>query len=111
MRYSYEFKEDPFGDLMIVLPEEFSVFSDFIQDISTEQEVDEYIGYIKNVLERVHETFEVTLNATSVMIRKDVTIAQHHYRTAEPFENKMETEEFIELLLIWKEKVAEIYKS
>jgi hypothetical protein len=111
MRYSYEFKEDPFGDLMIVLPEEFSVFSDFIQDISTEQEVDEYIGYIKNVLERVHETFEITLNATSVMIRKDVTIAQHHYQTAEPFENKMETEDFIELLQIWKEKVAEIYKG
>ena len=111
MKYSYEFREDPFGDLMIVLPEELSVFSDFIQDISTEQEVDEYIGYIKNVLERVHETFEVTLNATSVMIRKDVTIAQHHYQTAEPFENKMETEDFIELLRIWKEKVAEIYKG
>ncbi|MEW4289623.1 tRNA-Val4 [Rossellomorea marisflavi] len=111
MRYSYEFKEDPFGDLMIVLPEEFSVFSDFIQDISTEQEVDEYIGYIKNVLERVHETFEITLNATSVMIRKDVTIAQHHYPTAETFENTMETEVFIELLRIWKEKVAEIYKG
>ncbi|WP_430482701.1 hypothetical protein [Rossellomorea marisflavi] len=46
MKYSYEFREDPFGDLMIVLPEELSVFSDFIQDISTEQEVDEYIGYI-----------------------------------------------------------------
>ncbi|UTE73425.1 tRNA-Val4 [Rossellomorea marisflavi] len=109
MRYSYEFKVDPFGDLMNVLPEEFSVFSDFIQDISTEQEVDEYIGY--NVLGRVQETFEVTLIATSVMIRKDVTIAQHHYRTAEPFENEMETEDFIELLLIWKEKVAEIYKG
>ena len=111
MKYSYEFREDPFGDLMIVLPEELSVFSDFIQDISTEQEVDEYIGYIKNVLEGVHENVEITLNATSVMIRKDVTMAEHHYRTAEPYENEIETEEFIELLLIWKEKIAEKFKS
>ncbi len=41
MKYSYEFKEDQFGDLAIILPEEISIFSDFIQDISTEEEVDE----------------------------------------------------------------------
>ena len=26
MRYSYEFKEDPFDDLAIILPEEISIF-------------------------------------------------------------------------------------
>lgn len=36
MKYAYEFKEDPFGDLEIVLPEKITIFSDFIQDIATE---------------------------------------------------------------------------
>ncbi|WP_435799444.1 hypothetical protein [Peribacillus asahii] len=39
MRYSYEFKKDPFGITRIVLPEKISILSDFIEDISTEEEV------------------------------------------------------------------------
>ncbi|MFS8188890.1 MULTISPECIES: tRNA-Val4 [Rossellomorea] len=109
MKYLYEFKEDPFGDLMLVLPEELSVFSDFIQDITSEEEADEYIGYVKNVLEGINENFEITLNATSVMIKKDFTIAEHHYRIDEHCENKIETEEFLDLLIIWKEKILEIF--
>ncbi|MCY9674461.1 tRNA-Val4 [Bacillus pumilus] len=111
MRYSFEFKEDKFGDLAIILPEEISIFSDFIQDISTEEEVDEYIGYIQNVIDGVYENFEITLNATSVNIKKDETVVEHHYRIEEPFENKIETKEFIELLLIWREKIPEIFKD
>ncbi|MCC9089942.1 MULTISPECIES: tRNA-Val4 [Bacillus] len=111
MRYSYEFKEDQFGDLAIILPEEISIFSDFIQDISTEEEVDEYIGYIQNVIDGVYENFEITLNATSVNIKKHETIAEHHYRIEEPHENKIETKEFRELLLIWREKIPEIFKD
>lgn len=107
MRYSYQFKEDSFGDLEIVLPVEISVFSDFIQDISTVEEMDEYIECGKKVIEGRFEDFEITLNATSVIIRKDVTIAEHHYRVNEPLENSMETEDFIELLLIWREKIQE----
>ncbi|RAP19532.1 hypothetical protein C2W59_01065 [Bacillus pumilus] len=55
-------------DLAIILPEEISIFSDFIQDISTE-EVDEYIEYIQNVIDGVYENFEITLNATSASIK------------------------------------------
>ncbi|MFS0655223.1 tRNA-Val4 [Bacillus sp. 179-C3.3 HS] len=110
MRYSYEFKEDQFGDLAIILPEEISIFSDFIQDISTE-EVDEYIGYIQNVIDGVYENFEITLNATSVNIKNDETVAEHHYRIEEPLENKIETKDFIDLLLIWREKIPEIFKD
>ncbi|MDM5296974.1 tRNA-Val4 [Bacillus pumilus] len=111
MKYLYEFKKDQFGDLGIVLQEEISIFSDFIQDISTEEEVDEYIGYIQNVIEGVHENFEITLNATSVNIKKDVTTVEHHYRIEEPTKNKIETKEFMELLFIWKEKIPEIFKD
>jgi hypothetical protein len=45
MRYSYEIKEDPFGDIGLLLQEEISLFSDFIENIATEEQVDEYIEY------------------------------------------------------------------
>lgn len=107
MKYPYELIKDLFGITRIVLPVEISILSDFVEDIPTEEEVDEYIGYIKEVLEGVHEDFEITLNATSVSIKKHVTIAKHHYRIDEPCENTIETEEFLELMLIWKEKIIE----
>ncbi|MGG1588458.1 tRNA-Val4, partial [Bacillus pumilus] len=49
-----------------------------------------------------------TLNATSASIKREETIVEHHYRIEEPHENKIETKEFIRLLLIWKEKIPEI---
>ncbi|WP_093726390.1 tRNA-Val4 [Terribacillus halophilus] len=109
MKYSYEFKKDPFGITRIKLSEELSVFSDVFEDISTEEEADEYVGYVKKVLDGEYQDFEITLNATSVSIKKDLTIAKHHYRIDEPFESTIETEGFLELMLIWKEKIAGIF--
>ncbi|MBD8032181.1 tRNA-Val4 [Solibacillus merdavium] len=105
MRYVYEFKEDPFGDLRIVLPEEISLFSDFIENIASEEQIDEYIKYIKNVLEGVYEDFEIELNATSIFIKKDISIVENNFRVEEPYKNTIETEQLIELLLVWKEKI------
>lgn len=107
MRYRYEFKKDPFDITRIVLPEKISIFSDFIEDISTEVEMDEYIDYIKKVLEGMFENFEITLNAVSVDIKKETTIATHHYKNDEPFENTIETEELLKLMLLWKEQITD----
>ncbi len=38
-------------------------------------------------------------------------MVEHHYRIEEPHENKIETKEFIKLLLIWKEKIPEIFED
>lgn len=65
MKYSHEFKKDPFGDLGIILPEEICLFTDFIENITTVEQVDEYIEYIKKVLNGIYEDFEIELNATS----------------------------------------------
>lgn len=111
MKYSYDFKKDPFGDVGIVLPEEISLFSDFIENIATEEQVDEYIDYIKKVLEGTYEDFEIGLNATTVFIKKEVTIVENNYRIEEPYKNTIETEQFIELLLIWRGKIREISRS
>ena len=111
MKYSYEFKEDPFGDIGLVLQEEISLFSDFIENIATEEQVDEYIEYIKKVLDGVYEDFEIEFNATGVFIKKDVTIVENNFRIEEPYENKIETDQFIELLLIWRDTIQEISKG
>ncbi|MCY9210032.1 tRNA-Val4 [Bacillus subtilis] len=95
MKYPYKFEEDPFGDLGIVLPEEISIFSDFIENIATEEQANEYIDY---------EDFEIELNATSVLIKKDVTIVENSFRIEEPYENSIETDQFRELLLIWRDR-------
>ncbi len=56
--------------------------------------MDECIGCMKNVIDGVYESFEITLNATSVNMKKEGTIAEHHYRVDEPYENIIETKEF-----------------
>ncbi|MFD0050929.1 tRNA-Val4 [Actinomycetes bacterium NPDC127524] len=111
MKYSYKFKKDPFGDIGIVLPKEISLFSHFIENISTKDQVEEYIEYIKKVLEGVYEDFEIELNATNIFIKKDVTIVENNFRIEEPNKNSIETEQFIELLLIWRDKIQEIFKG
>ncbi|MED0587411.1 tRNA-Val4 [Bacillus subtilis] len=101
MKYPYKFEEDPFGDLGIVLPEEISIFSDFIENIATEEQTNEYIDYIEKISEGIYEDFEIELNATNVLIKKDVTIV----------ENSIETDQFRELLLIWRDKIPDIFKG
>lgn len=53
------------------------------------------------------ENFEITLNAVSVDIKKETTIATHHYKNDEPFENTIETEELLKLMLLWKEQITD----
>lgn len=111
LKYSYEFKKDPFGDLGIVLPEEISIFSDFIENISTVEQVDEYIEYTEKVLEGIYDEFEIELNATSVLIKNNVSVVKNNFRIEEPYENTIETDQFIQLLLVWRKKIPEIFKG
>ncbi|MFO6495534.1 MULTISPECIES: hypothetical protein [Bacillus] len=106
MKYLYDFKRDPFGYLRISLPKEINIFSDFLEDIPTPEEADEYLEDLENVLNGTYEDFEIQLNATSVFMKKDVTIAEHFFRYEPPFKNTIETEEFKKLLLIWREKIS-----
>ncbi|TKG97913.1 tRNA-Val4, partial [Peribacillus simplex] len=71
MKYSYEFKRNPLGYLRRILPQEINLFSDFIEDIVLETEVDEYIDIVEKVMEGEYEEFEIEGNATSVLIKKD----------------------------------------
>lgn len=111
MKYSYDFFRDHVGTLRIKLPGEIELFADFIEDISTEQKADEYITKVENVLNGLYQDFEIQLNATSVLIKKDMTVLEHLFTYEEPYENEMETEQFKELMLIWKDKIPERFKK
>ncbi|MGG0412342.1 tRNA-Val4 [Peribacillus simplex] len=111
MKYSYDFKRNPLGYLRIILPQEINLYSDFIEDIVFETEVDEYIDIVEKVMEGEYDDFEIEGNATSVMIKKDTTVLHHFYIFDKPNENQMETKQFKELMLIWRNKISERYKE
>ncbi|GAB6256934.1 tRNA-Val4 [Peribacillus sp. N1] len=111
MKYPYEFKRNPLGYLRIILPQEINLFSDFIEDIVFETEVDEYIDIVHKVMGGDYDEFEIEGNATSVLIKKDTTVLRHFYILDKPNENEMETEQFKELMLIWRNKIPERYKE
>jgi hypothetical protein len=73
--------------------------------------VDEYIDIIHKVMEGEYDEFEIEGNATSVLIKKDTTILHHFYIFDKPNKNEMETEQFKELMLIWRNKIPERYKE
>ncbi|MFP9130475.1 tRNA-Val4 [Niallia sp. BSM11] len=107
MKYLNSFYRDHLNMLRIKLTEDVQLFSDFIEDISTVQEIDEYIEEIDKVLNGVYEDFEIQLNATGVIIKKDVTTVEHFFSNSDENRNEMETDQFKELLLLWKAKLPE----
>lgn len=111
MKYAYEFYRDHLEMLRIKLLYEIELFADFIEDISTEQKAGEYIKVVENVLNGLYQDFEIQLNATSVLIKKDMTVLEHLFTYEESYENEMKTEQFKELMLIWKNKIPERFKK
>ncbi|MCI4170050.1 tRNA-Val4 [Bacillus spizizenii] len=111
MEYSFEFKRDPFGYLRIVLPTELEYFSDFIEDIVSVDEADEYLKIIQEVLDGSSEEYEIQLNTTIAYIKKDQTVVEHLYTESENDKSSMETEKLKNLMLVWRDKIPERYKS
>ncbi|MED4494579.1 tRNA-Val4 [Heyndrickxia coagulans] len=107
--YQYNFYRDPLNVLRIKLPDDIKLFADFIEDIATEQELDEYVEDIEKVLNGSCEDFEIQLNAANVFIKKDVTTVENIFRVEGPYENTIETKQFLEMLLIWRKKIPEIF--
>lgn len=110
MEYSFEFKRDPLGYLRIVLPTELEYFSDFIEDIVSVNEADEYLKIIQEVLDGTSEGYEIQLNTTIAYIKKDKTVVKHLYTESED-KSSMETEKFKNLMLVWRDKIPQRYKS
>ncbi|MCY8174178.1 tRNA-Val4 [Bacillus inaquosorum] len=111
MEYSFKFKRDPLGYLRIVLPTELEYFSDFIENIVSVEEADEYLNIVQEVLDRSSQEYEIQLNTTIAYIKKDKTVVEHLYTESENDKSSIETEKFKNLMLVWRDKIPERYKS
>src|SRR5699024_12465250 len=107
MKYKYKFYRDPLDSLRIKLPEQIDMFSDFIEQIATEDEVNEFIEIIDEVKAGKHEEYEIFFNAPSVLIRPEITsvsLLDILDEDAQP-DQYIETEQYRELIRICKEKL------
>src|SRR5699024_5343405 len=106
MKYKYKFYRDPLDSLRIKLPEQIDMFSDFIGQIATEDEVNEFIQIIDEVKAGKHDEYEIFFNAPTVLIRPEITsVTLSDILDDPPPDQYIETDQFRELILIWKEKL------
>ncbi|EIT84094.1 hypothetical protein A374_16969 [Fictibacillus macauensis ZFHKF-1] len=107
MKYPYKITRDPIGDLTIKLPKELDIFEDFVGVIYTVKGALRIVECIDKVINGEHEHFEYSINGISVDIRKEETVAYNPYNEelGLHYEDTMETDQFRELVLIWKDEV------
>jgi len=106
IRYSVNFERDSFGYLILKLPSKIRLFSHFIELIATEDRADEFIQIIDEVREGKHDEYEIFYNAPTVLIRPEITsVSLSDILDDPPPDQYIETDQFRELILIWKEKL------
>src|SRR5699024_3531476 len=106
-RYPFNFERDSFGYLMLKLPSKTRLFSHFIELIATEDGADEFIQIIDEVKAGKHDEYEIFFNAPTVLIRPENTLVYLSDILDEdaPTHQYIVTDQFLELILIWKEKL------
>ena len=105
MKYPYYF-EYIVDTLTLRLPKEIDMFSDFIELIATEDEVNEFIQIIDEVKEGKHDQYEILFDAPMVTIQPEITsVTLSEILDDPPPDQYIETDQFRELILIWKEKL------
>src|SRR5699024_5264067 len=107
MRYKYKFYRDTLDSLRMKLPEQIDMFSDFIEQIATDDLVNEEIEAIDSIQKGDKDEEEIIINAPSVLIRPEITSVSLSDILDEdpPTDEYIETDQFRELILIWKEKL------
>ena len=105
MKYPYYF-EYIVDTLTLRLPKEIDMFSDFIELIATEDEVYEFVQIIDEVKEGKHDQYEILFDAPMVTIQPEITkVTLSEVLDDPPPDQYIETDQFRELILIWKEKL------
>ena len=106
MKYPYDFTRSPSRRLLLKLPKEIDIFADFIELIATEDRADEFIQIIDEVKAGKHDEYEIFFNAPTVLIRPEITsVSLSDILDTPPPDQYIETDQFRELILIWKEKL------
>src|SRR5699024_8331272 len=105
MKYPYYF-EYIVDTLTLRLPKEINMFYHFIGQISTGDRADEFIQIIDEVRAGKHDEYEIFFNAPTVLIRPEITsVSLSDILDDPPPDQYIETDEFRELVVIWKEKI------
>src|SRR5699024_4789557 len=105
MKYPYYF-EYIVDTLTLRLPKEINMFSHFIGQSSTGDREDEFIQIIDEVRAGKHDEYEIFYNAPTVLIRPEITsVSLSDILDDPPPDQYIETDQFRELILIWKEKL------
>ena len=108
MKYSYSFRYSYYGTLLLDLPKKVELFANFIELIATEERANQFIQIIDEVQEGKHDEYEIFYNAPTVLIKQEFTSVSLSYILDDPPPDQyIETDEFRELILIWKEKLPE----
>src|SRR5699024_12490902 len=83
------------------------LFSHYNELIETEYRANEFIQIIDEVKEGKHEEYEIMINAPTVLIRPEINSVSLSDILDEdaPPDQYIETDQFRELILIWKEKL------
>ncbi|EIT84090.1 rhoptry protein [Fictibacillus macauensis ZFHKF-1] len=107
MNYPYTITKTPLGRLTIKLPKEIEIFEDFVGVIFTEEDALEVVEYIDKVIDGTYEHFEYSINGISVDMKKEETTVHNPFYEQNDlhYEDTMETDQFRELVLIWKDEV------
>src|SRR5699024_4090427 len=106
MKYKYKFYRDPLDSLRMILPEQIDMFSDFIEQIATDDLANEVIKAIDSVQKGDKDEEEIMINTTSVLIKPEITTITLSDLLYDPSPDQyIETDEFRELVVIWKEKL------
>src|SRR5699024_7458325 len=105
MKYPYYF-EYIVDTLTLRLPKEINMFSHFIGQISTGDRADEFIQIIDEVRAGKHDDYEILYNAQNVIFSPEInSVSLSDILDDPPPDQYIETDQFRELILIWKEKI------
>src|SRR5699024_12155506 len=100
------FERDSFGYLMLKLPSEIRLFSHFIELIETDDLANEVIEALDSVQKGDKDEEEIMINAPSDLIRPEITsVTLSDVLDDSPPVQYIETDEFRESVVIWKEKL------
>src|SRR5699024_10764231 len=107
MKYSY-YVEYIGLSFVVRLPKEIDSFADFIELIETDELANEVIETIDEVQQGETDEEEMMINAPTVLIKPEITsVSLSDILDDPPPDQYIETDEFRELVLIWKEKLPE----
>ena len=105
MKYPYYF-EYIVDTLTLRLPKDIEMFSEFIGQIATDDLANEVIEAIDSVQNGDKDEVEIMINVPSVLIRPEITsVTLSDILDNPPPDQYIETDQFRELILIWKEKI------